>query len=398
MSEPTPARLVWVYTGRLAEALDAATWLETTRELERLGWDVTLIDAGAGESSVLRGVRVHHAPRPAAYLVGQAVFHARLLPRLFERETAPDAVIYHQMSALWMLAARVIRTVTLQRRPLLVLDLRTLHMPPPGKQSLRDRLRGAYYRFVERVGHIISDGQLAITPRLAVAAGISESRLWGTWPSGVRLEDFETAGRTRTWPTSDQRIRLIYIGSLMHERNLDSLCEAVEAANEGGAGFELTLVGEGTARKELERIAAGSTGQIRVLPKVPYERVGALLRDYHVGVLPFPDEDKFRVSSPIKLFEYLASGMPVMATAIACHTDVVGDDVTFWARGSDSAALGAALRDIWSRRGELPNMGSAATLVSGQFTWRAAAERLDAALRSGIGRSTDLAQVKRGLL
>ena len=39
----------------------------------------------------------------------------------------------------------------------------------------------------------------------------------------------------------------------------------------------------------------------------------------------------FGVSSPIKLFEYLAAGLPILATRIDCHTNVVGNaDCAVW--------------------------------------------------------------------
>ena len=40
----------------------------------------------------------------------------------------------------------------------------------------------------------------------------------------------------------------------------------------------------------------------------PHDQIPEVLARAHVGVLPFPDEEKFRVSSPIKLFEYMAAG------------------------------------------------------------------------------------------
>lgn len=380
------SRLLWIYTGNLARAMDGATWIETTRELSAMGWQVELVDAGPAGLSEVRGVQVRHVPRPELYLVGQALFHARLMPLLFERGTPPEIVIFHQMSALWLLPARLLRLITGRRRPLLVLDLRTLHMPTEGRQTVRDRIRGTYYRFVERVGALLADGQLAITQRLADAARVPAGQLWGTWPSGVRPDGFEAARDGRRWPAPDEPVQLIYIGSLMHERNLDTLCLAVQAANTRGLRFELTLVGDGTARSELESLAAESGGTVRLLGQVPHEDVPAVLADAHVGVLPFPDEVKFRVSSPIKLFEYLASGMPVLATSIACHTDVVDDSVTFWAHGSDTEALERALEEVWRRREELPTMGSIAARTSTRFTWKAAATRLDQALRTGMAR------------
>ena len=52
---------------------------------------------------------------------------------------------------------------------------------------------------------------------------------------------------------------------------------------------------------------------------------------FSLGRTTFPGEFDFPVSSPIKLFEYLAAGLPILATRIDCHTNVVGNaDCAVW--------------------------------------------------------------------
>ncbi len=87
---------------------------------------------------------------------------------------------------------------------------------------------------------------------------------------------------------------MIYHGTLHYERNLITLCYATTHANLEGMFFELSLVGDGTGRVELEDFAAQSKGRIRVVPLVKYENIPDLLAKSHIGVLPFPDEEKFR--------------------------------------------------------------------------------------------------------
>jgi glycosyltransferase involved in cell wall biosynthesis len=104
--------------------------------------------------------------------------------------------------------------------------------------------------------------------------------------------------------------------------------------------------------------------------------------------LPFPDEERFRVSSPIKLFEYMAAGLPVLATRIVCHTDVVGDGVfAFWAEDATVPGLFAALSLIWRQRDELPTMGRASAVAALEWTWSATARKLSRALELGLRRA-----------
>jgi glycosyltransferase involved in cell wall biosynthesis len=144
-------------------------------------------------------------------------------------------------------------------------------------------------------------------------------------------------------------------------------------------------VGDGTEREDLEQFADQTAGQIRVMPPVPHDEVWKLLAQAHVGVLPFPDKEKFQVSSPIKLFEYMAAGLPILATRIACHTDVVGDTkYAFWAEQADVPGLLAGLRLIWQDRGSLSKMGSQAATAAEAWTWRTSAQELKRSLEYGL--------------
>ncbi len=386
MSAP---HLAWVYDGDLTEALDAATWLDTTHELRKLGWEVTLLAVGPSGRQAIRGVEVQCLPTVDRYFLRQAVFHDRAVHYLRGLVPAPDVVMFHQISAPWMAGLRlgVRRTGSGLRRPLLALDVRSLHMPEKRGQGLKAWLRGSFMGLINRAGRLWVDGYLTITPRMAKAVAVPAEKYWGDWPSGADPQLFSAACSERQWPSAGQPVRLIYIGALHVERNLLALGRAVLRANEAGMAFQLALIGEGTQQAALQEIARESGGCIQVSAPVPHAQVPAILAQAHVGVLPFPGEEKFLVSSPIKLFEYMAAGMPILATRIACHADVIGaGDYAFWAESADEDGLLAALRTTWQNRERLPALGASAALASADWTWEASAAKLDRALRKGMAK------------
>jgi len=201
----------------------------------------------------------------------------------------------------------------------------------------------------------------------------------------VDVEPFKTMSRARRWPVGDEPIHIIYIGVLHYERNLMTLCHAAQQANSEGMKFKVTFVGNGTERDDLEKFANSTDGWARVMAPVPHDEIPAVLSQAHIGALIFPDEPQFRVSSPIKLFEYMASGLPILATRIVCHTDVVGNaGYAFWAEGSSVEAVHAALGNIWNNRAALPDMGKEAASAAQLWTWAKAAEKLKSALELGL--------------
>jgi glycosyltransferase involved in cell wall biosynthesis len=378
-------RVVWIYAGDLDRALDAATWLETTRELRRMGWNVCLLSIGQEDRNSIRGVRVRCLASADAFFLRQVIFHLKVLMMLWVEWSRADVIMFQEDSLLWILSLRLIRNIFGGPRPILVMDTRSLPMPPDVHESLRERIKRWESFFMNRLANRHADGRLAITKRLAEALHIPEEKLLGTWPSGAVGDLFSSSLRERRWPSSDEAIRLIYHGALHRERNLATLCKAVMRANAEGMAFSLFLVGDGTDRIRLMNLAAASKGFVRVVPTVPYRDVPNLLAEAHVGVVPFGDEEKFRVSSPIKLFEYMAAGMPILATRVVCHTDVVGQgSYALWAEEADESGLLAGLKRVWEARQALPKMGREAELASRSWSWVTSSKKLAEALERGM--------------
>jgi glycosyltransferase involved in cell wall biosynthesis len=364
--------------------MDAATWLETSQALHEFGWRVTLVVA---DSAKLKNnnVEILCIPRPEIYLLRQIIFHLRVLKYLISKLAAIDIVLFHERSAPWILAVRLIRNLLQKRLPLLIMDSRSLPMSVPENETWKDKVRRFAFWIGIKLGNRYADGRLAITKRLAETLSIPPRKLLGIWPSGVDINHFSSARINRKWPLPDDPIHLIYHGSLNYERNLMHLCRAVSMASTRGMSFILTLVGEGTERVELEEFASNTNGVIQVCHRIPYEEIPESLSKAHVGVLPFPDEEKFRVSSPIKLFEYMALGLPILATHIDCHKDVIGDGkYVFWVEKADVDGLFASLRIVWQNKGALSIMGTQASIAAQAWTWKMSAEKLKNALERGI--------------
>jgi len=258
-------------------------------------------------------------------------------------------------------------------------------MEAADKANFKDKLRGKISYLINTLANYIVDGQTVITQRMVDLLQIPSEKVWGIWPSGVNLAQFSKAQEKRVWPGGHDPVILIYIGTLNYERNLMTLCQAVVNANLSEMKFNLLLYGEGSQKKELESFANQTDGLIKICATVSHDQVPDILASAHVGVLPFPDEEKFRVSSPIKLFEYMGSGMPILATEIVCHTDVIGKgEYAFWAKNANINGIQTALKEIWSKRTLLSEMGDEAAKASLEWTYEVSAMKLNIALLRGI--------------
>lgn len=381
-----PPHLIWVTPNDLTAALDAATFLDTAEELRRLGWRVSLLSGSPENIKSVRGIAITPIPSPDIYFLGQHIFHQRALRFIKRQNPGADVVLFHQVSGLWMLKLLPWRAVHRRSRPLVVLDTRSVYMPEKTtRKQIKGVLRETYLNLINWMANRWVDGQTAITARIAQSIHIPEDKLWGCWSSGVNPAHFAHSAEMRRWPSSSETIKLIYIGSTHHERNLLPLSQAVIQANQSGMQFHFTIIGSGAQQEELKGYANQYPAHLSVHDAVPHEDIPGWLADAHVGVLPFPDEEKFRVSSPIKLFEYMASGLVIMATRIVCHTDVMGSaKYAFYADGSDTASLLAGLEKIWQARENLPALGLQAMQDVNKWSWEAAAKQLKQALEKGL--------------
>lgn len=381
--QPTGERLRMAWVSPITPwKLDSVTWLDTTRELRQLGMDVTLLAAGPPGPFFYRDIEVFNIERPETYLIGRVLFHLRLLRFLLPRLSQFDFILFHPISAIWLFPLRFLG----RRRPLLVMDSRDLlDFNTP---TLKARLRNGWERFTYWLAKHLADGQTAITPRLAELVGIPPEQLWGIWPSGVAPETFAMSRANRRWPASGEPVRLVYVGIFLEQRNLLPLARAVRRANNEGMSFTLSLYGDGPYRAMLEAEAA-LDACVRVEKPVPYDRVPTLLSEAHIGVtsLPSSGDIKYEASSPLKMFEYMAAGLPILSTDNNCHVDVAEQGrYVFWAAEPDEEQLLAALRQAWRARDRLADLGQEAYRAVHEWTWAASARKLYGALDGGLRR------------
>lgn len=105
-----------------------------------------------------------------------------------------------------------------------------------------------------------------------------------------------------------------FTGSLRPWHGLDSAIEALAALP---ATVHLVVAGDGPVRVRLERLAErlGLADRVHWLGQVPHDRIPLVLAACDAAVAPYPDLDGFAFS-PLKLYEYLAAGVPVVASSI----------------------------------------------------------------------------------
>ncbi len=134
--------------------------------------------------------------------------------------------------------------------------------------------------------------------------------------------------------------RLIYVGDLELWKGLSYLIGAVRKLVSENRKVSLTIVGDGDSRKKLEKLAQGLP--VKFLGQQPHERIPRLLRNSSIFVIPSLWE-----GMPTVVLEAMASGIPVIATAVGGIHEIVSNGRTgILVPSKNPAAIAQAITKI----------------------------------------------------
>lgn len=356
-----------------------------------------LLDRGV-EVTVLAARRVERWELPCPLLVPEAErLPTRRLgsPASFEldllglsRELADraalgpaDVDVVYERYALWSLAGALLAD---RLRAGFVLEV---NAPLPEEQA---RWRGLALAEVasgiERYLLRRADRVVCVSSALAERAARARGSRDGVelLPNAVDTERFHPASEAEARRSEPWAPVIVFTGSFKPWHGLSDLFEAFAVVLRAIPGARLVLAGDGPERPRLERLqtSLGIEGAVEFLGALPHEEIPALLRRADIAVAPYPRFDGFYFS-PIKLAEYLASGLPVVASACGDHGSFLEDGVSaLLVPPGDPDALAAALLRLSADSELRRRLGAAARrLAVERLSLGAASARLESLLR-----------------
>lgn len=191
---------------------------------------------------------------------------------------------------------------------------------------------------------------LAISPMLAqsyIALGVDQSRV-KTVLVGV---DLDLANGHQAGPRTGTFIAVSH-GTLSLERGLKLMIEAVNTLIPRTPDLRLRLVGATDSAKHLIRELTADTAaesHIDVLSPVPNDQIPGILAECHCGISLLEPGPYFEASPPVKVVEFLAAGLPVIANDLPSHTlylnNITNSLIIDYNAESLASALESLIRD-----------------------------------------------------
>ena len=249
----------------------------------------------------------------------------------------------------------------------------TTSRPATSSRRLAETAEGRTFRRCDAIVAVSEALKVEIVDRYAVDSGKVI-----VVPNGVEIGRFH---RTRTQRGADDPVTIGFVGALYEWQRVDALVRVIASV---GPSVRLIIAGEGQASASLRRLIEqrGLEQQVQLLGRLSPNEVPDLLARCDLTYAGH-DAAGGAYFSPLKLWEYLAAGCPVVASRHSQTQSLEYDGFAvrcFDARSEEDLGqvLRRAIADIDALR-DLAARG--VTQVAAQHSWQARMRHLLTELR-----------------
>ncbi len=177
-----------------------------------------------------------------------------------------------------------------------------------------------------------------------------------------------------------RRSYLVYAGLIASDRGISQCIQAFEALKCDDLHFVCAGRVDETVPPELRTILDGSTPVpgFHYLGLLPYEAIPGLLQNALAGLLCLQPAPNYILSTPNKLFEYMGTGIPVIASDFPYIRDVVSSvDCGILVNPTSTEAISAAMRYLLNHPDKaVKKGGNGRRAVKEKYNWKSEGRKL----------------------
>jgi glycosyltransferase involved in cell wall biosynthesis len=167
-----------------------------------------------------------------------------------------------------------------------------------------------------------------------------------------------------------------YVGAYKSWHGLETSLEVIERLSKHDESFHLLLIGCGDEYARIGRLVAEKqlTAFVTQTGQVSHQMIPEYIAAFDYALMTYPEMEPFHFS-PLKMFEYMAMGVPVISTDIG----QIGRIITHGSTGIlvSPPTADNFVRGVFQARDRIVEIGdNARKLMMDQYSWRANGERI----------------------
>jgi len=342
-------------------AADARILWREARRLANAGYGVEVIGPPPGPKAPIGGVRLTLICRAKGRLRRVLFGGWRLVPLLVRQRAALYHIHDPELLPVGLPLRALGRRIADDAHEDLPQQIRDKEwIPKPARAPLAWLAR----IFLRATSHLLS-GVVAATDGVASGFG-GRVVVVRNYPDVSLFSPHEGSG--------EDRVSFVYVGGISFSRGLREMV----AATERNDRVRLHLIGavEGTA--EADFLAGRAPSRVTVEPWMEPPDVYRRLGEADVGLALLHDVPRYREALPVKLFEYMAAGLPVIASDFPLWRGIVeGAGAGLLVDPRDPQAIAAAIDRLAADPELRRAMGQRARRAAVErYNWQSEAEAL----------------------
>lgn len=366
------------FVSTVHDPFDSRVFFKLARSLARAGYAVTLLAPDAPGSSVDR-VRLRPLPRkPPARAAWRRWFRLLGVWKQARAQRADLYVIYDPemtlVGLLLKLGGRKVLYDVHEHVPYQILDKEwipaALRRPVAWLVDRYERLAVRAFDAVTPAFEQIAERFPHVRHKMTIIRNVPEPARW--LPADPAT------------PAPDGAIIAVYSGSVQPDR---CVLECVQAVNllDPALKVHLWVIGPFKTEAYEADLRAAAGERVRLWGNVRHDEVPALLAQAHIGLMSLRPQRNSSVNWPIKLFEYMAAGLPIVMHDNPFWLDLAGSSA-LPVNIEDPASIAAGIAVLaadGARRAEMGACGRAR--VQQKYDWADQEARLLAVVERLIG-------------
>jgi glycosyltransferase involved in cell wall biosynthesis len=357
-----------VHLSTLHQPLDTRIFHKECRTLAAAGHEVHFLVADAPEEP-LDGVRFHRVQTPKTGFRPGRIY--RRLLGVYRNAVALKGDVYHFHDPELIVVGLLLKRDGVR----VVYDVHE-DAPREAVSMNKDhpwngRVKSWAWSLLESAGRRVFDGFVCATPAIARNFPSQRTVTVRNYPLLEEFPDPAPVGRERT---SD----LVYVGGLTAIRGVREMVGVLDHL-QGKPPVQLVLAGPIYPPELLGELATlPGWNRVRYLGQLSRAGIQSALKRARIGLLLLHPERIHLDSLPVKLFEYMAAGLPVVASDFPLWRDIViGCGCGLMVDPLDPTAVAAAVRYLLDHPAEAAEMGwRGREAVCEQFNWQPEGKKL----------------------